>query len=85
MKDIVVTVHINTFLADVLSQELRAPPREWSGWASGVVHPRRNVFIWTVPTISFTAAPPHELTLAHGRGEDYLQAGSRCGRRKGHV
>ena len=85
MKDIVGTVHIETTYfahcgcttlpAHPPSEELRAPPREWSGWASTIVHPRRNVFIWTVPTISFTAAPPHELTLAHGRGGD-------CGRPK---
>ena len=55
------------------AQELRAPPREWSGWAPTIVHPRRKLFIWTVPTISLTETPPHELILARWRGGDQVR------------
>ena len=38
-----------------------------------MVHPRRKLFLWTVPTISLTEAPPHELTLARWRGGDHVR------------
>ena len=72
MRDIVGTVHINNFLRGCTI--VGAHPDHSRGGARS----SSKLFIWTVPTISLTEAPPHELILARWRGGD-------CGRPKARV